>query len=1142
MGGSHGSYGGGYYGGHDDDDECDDGYGGGSYGGSSPDGYVDGTSGADTIDAAYDGDPDGDYIDNEDAILSGETGDDDIVLAGAGADSVEAGAGDDDVYAASGDDTVSAGSGDDMVSGGLGSDSLSGDSGNDLIYGDTGTAPDPVGREDFDWDKLKDYYGNRVDNGDYLKSQSQDTGDVTVTFSWEKTDGSPQTYYRDDDQNVDGVVPEDGRSSVDSTSGMMSYLDEKDETATYTFDFSGAVDDVTFRVNDIDLKSEVTIRAYDADGNLVDIQVDAGGYVVATDEDSAGGTETLLSGVPNHDLSPSSDYTSALVTIPGPVTKIEIIHTQVDHGTSGIILSDMSYDVTPDLEAGSQTTHYDGNDAIDGGSGEDTLFGEGGDDTITDGAGADLSYGGADRDTFVGGSDGDHVDGGESGDDWDTLDLRGLNVTVQEASGDDEAGTVTFYDGDDNVTGTMTYENIEEVLTDPPPPPPPSNDGIVSGTSGDDSIDVNYTGDPDGDFVDNDDAIIVGDSGDDDVIVAGSGDDSVAAGEGSDEVYGGAGNDSISSGSSNQINDHETFNGIPFETGADQLDDTDYVDGGTGDDTISTGDDADTIIGGEGNDSLDGGMDDDVIYGGAGNDTVDGTLNGTIPGSLGNDLVYGGSGDDSLVAGIDAFSDYSGDDPNLPLGSDPATSDPNPDDGKDTVYGGMGSDTIITGDDADLIDGGSGEDLIYGGIDDDTITGQGGADEIYGGHGSDSIDGGSGDDVIDASAATSSMDYANEPDATDPVPTNDMDVVSGGWGDDSIITGDDDDVLYGGSGEDTLDAGIDEDTIYGGRGADAIYAGSGDDLVEGASGDDSIWTGAGADNVTGDAGNDSITNDDDDAADTIRGGGGRDVITGAGIGDLIDGGSSGDDYDTLDLTGSAPAGGHIKINYTSPDEEDGEVEYYDSDNNYLGSSTFEDIENIVPCFTPGTLIATPHGEVPVEELQQGDRVITRDNGMQEIRWIGTRDLKGGGLMKARHLQPVLIRRGALGRGLPERDMVVSPNHRMLINNDKTALYFEDREVLVSAKHLTGLDGVERLETNRTTYIHFLFQQHEVVLSDGAWSESFQPGHQTMDGLGNAQRNEIYELFPDLRQRAGLEGYGAARKTLKRHEAELLTFG
>ncbi|WP_010142327.1 Hint domain-containing protein [Oceanicola sp. S124] len=1138
MGGSHGSYGGGYggyggYGSHDDDDDC---YGGGS--GSNPDGYVEGTSGNDTIDASYDGDPDGDHIDNDDAILDGETGDDDIVLAGGGSDSVLSGAGDDEVYAGSGHDTVEAGSGDDMVSGGTGNDDLYGGSGNDVIYGDTGAASDGV-REDFDWDKLRDYYGNSINDGEKIYNQIQDTGQVNVTFSTSHTNGSPQTSYRDDVQNIDGVRPEDG-GSVDSTSGMLSYLDQKGESATYTFKFSAEVDDVSFRINDIDLSSKVIIRAYDADGNLVEIDVDAGSKVIATDEDSAGGTETLLSGVPYSDYATNAGQTSALVTIPGPVTKIEIVHTQVASGTAGILMTDMSYDVTPDYVDGSQTTSSDGNDEISGGSGDDTVFGEGGDDTITDGAGADLSYGGADRDTFIGASVGDHVDGGESGDDYDTLDLRGLKVTVEQASGDDEAGTVTFYDDENNVTGTMTYENIENVLTDPNPPNPTS-DGIVMGTTGDDSIDTAYDGDPDGDFVDNDDAIIVGDSGDDDVIHARSGDDTVAAGEGSDEVYGGAGNDSIGTGSASQALDHETFDGIPYETGDDQRDDLDWVDGGSGDDTISTGDDADTIFGGTGHDSIDGGIDDDLIYGGAGNDTIDGTQTDSNLGSLGNDEIWGGSGDDSIVAGMDLFSDYSGDDPNLPYSFDPsATSDPNPYDERDTVYGGSGNDTILTGDDADLIHGGSGEDLIYGGIDDDTIIGEMGADVIFGGHGSDSIQGNSGDDVIDASASTSGMLYSNEPDATDPLPGNDKDTVSGGRGDDSIITGDDDDVLYGESGDDTLDAGIDDDSIYGGRGADVIYAGSGDDLVEGASGDDEISAGAGADVVTGGAGNDTIANDGDDDVDMIYGGGGRDVITGAGIGDVIDGGSSGDDYDTLDLTGSAPAGGRIEIKYTSPDQEDGKVEYYDADNNLLGTSTFTDIENIVPCFTPGTLIATPRGEVPVEELQAGDRVITRDNGMQPIRWIGTRHLKGGELLKARHLQPVLIRRGALGHGLPERDMVVSPNHRMLINNDKTALYFEDREVLVSAKHLTGLSGVERLAAEQTTYIHFLFEQHEVVLSDGAWSESFQPGHQTMDGLGNAQRNEIWELFPELKGQEGLQGYGAARKTLKRHEAELLT--
>ena len=119
-------------------------------------------------------------------------------------------------------------------------------------------------------------------------------------------------------------------------------------------------------------------------------------------------------------------------------------------------------------------------------------------------------------------------------------------------------------------------------------------------------------------------------------------------------------------------------------------------------------------------------------------------------------------------------------------------------------------------------------------------------------------------------------------------------------------------------------------------------------------------------------------------------------------------------------------------------------------------------------------------------------------------------------------------------------MMVSPNHRVLVANDKTALYFEEREVLVAAKHLTGLEGVDIVDVSETTYIHVMFDQHEVILSDGAWTESFQPGDMTLAGIGNAQRNELFELFPELKTREGVDAYTSARRSLKQHEAVLLT--
>ena len=73
----------------------------------------------------------------------------------------------------------------------------------------------------------------------------------------------------------------------------------------------------------------------------------------------------------------------------------------------------------------------------------------------------------------------------------------------------------------------------------------------------------------------------------------------------------------------------------------------------------------------------------------------------------------------------------------------------------------------------------------------------------------------------------------------------------------------------------------------------------------------------------------------------------------------------------------------------------------------------------------------------------------------------------------------------------------------------------------------------------TTYIHFMFDNHEVVLSNGAWTESFQPGDYSLKGIGNSQRTEIFELFPELQERQGRDAYTAARRSLKRHEAVLL---
>jgi len=206
----------------------------------------------------------------------------------------------------------------------------------------------------------------------------------------------------------------------------------------------------------------------------------------------------------------------------------------------------------------------------------------------------------------------------------------------------------------------------------------------------------------------------------------------------------------------------------------------------------------------------------------------------------------------------------------------------------------------------------------------------------------------------------------------------------------------------------------------------------------------------------------------------------------------------------------------------------------------LASSNISADASETPCFTPGTMIATDMGEVLVEDLKEGDKVVTRDNGLQTVRWVGRRRYLGRELARNPHLYPVLIRKGALGEGLPERDMRLSPNHRVLVAGDLTALYFEEREVLASAKHLVNHRGVYEVESLGTVYLHILFDKHEVVLSNGCWSESFQPSDRSLTGLGNAQRQEILEIFPDIIGAAN--GMRPARRILSEQEAHRLFEG
>lgn len=362
-------------------------------------------------------------------------------------------------------------------------------------------------------------------------------------------------------------------------------------------------------------------------------------------------------------------------------------------------------------------------------------------------------------------------------------------------------------------------------------------------------------------------------------------------------------------------------------------------------------------------------------------------------------------------------------------------------------------------------------------------------------------------------------------------------------GNDTISGGSGQDTIFGQGGDDSLSGDQGDDKIFGGSGNDSIDGGQGQDSIEGGEGEDTITGGTGDDQLFGGDGEDVLIAGPDN--DRLFGGNNSDLFTIGGAGNhVIVGGedADGSDIDVLDLTaGLGTAYADFNVIEDPNDPEAGRVELLDANGNIFRRIDYSEIENVVICFTPGTKIATPKGEIAVEALQPGDKVFTRDNGIQEIVWAGHRTLSADELVQSPDLQPVLVRAGSLGPSVPEQDLLLSPNHRLLINSQRAALHFEDNEVFAAAKHMTTSDGVDSVQTHGVTYIHLMFARHEVILSNGAWTESFQPGDHALKGVGAAQRNEIYRLFPDLAELDTAEaGFGAARRVLKRHEAAILT--
>lgn len=196
----------------------------------------------------------------------------------------------------------------------------------------------------------------------------------------------------------------------------------------------------------------------------------------------------------------------------------------------------------------------------------------------------------------------------------------------------------------------------------------------------------------------------------------------------------------------------------------------------------------------------------------------------------------------------------------------------------------------------------------------------------------------------------------------------------------------------------------------------------------------------------------------------------------------------------------------------------------------------------VICFTPGTRLRTEHGDVAIEEIGPGDRLLTRDDGPQDVIWTGHRRMSGARLFAMPEQRPIRIRAGALGADMPDGDLVVSPEHRLMLTGAAAQDLWGEREVLVRAADLVGDAKVTVDHSLRETYyIHLMLDRHQVIWANGVEVESVHPGFMELDHLSALQREFLFETRPDL-ARDPLSYGGPARRMLTRAEAAIMMQG
>ena len=223
----------------------------------------------------------------------------------------------------------------------------------------------------------------------------------------------------------------------------------------------------------------------------------------------------------------------------------------------------------------------------------------------------------------------------------------------------------------------------------------------------------------------------------------------------------------------------------------------------------------------------------------------------------------------------------------------------------------------------------------------------------------------------------------------------------------------------------------------------------------------------------------------------------------------------------------------IEMRFEEDTSVDGDTGHADET---VGIVAFE--AGLILCFVDGTMIRTPHGDKCIEDLQEGDQVITSEDKLEEIKWVCSEYMSQDAVEIDPELAPIIISKDSLGPGLPEFDLRVSPQHRILISNWRAEFYFGEREVLVPAKALVNGTTIRREVVGDFSYCHLMTGRHEIIFANGIKTESFHAGEMSKIALTSLARESLFEACADLR--SSTDAFGPlARPQIRASQAQLL---